>query len=901
MHCITIAPTMILASGTKLGPYEIQSPLGAGGMGEVYRARDMRLDRSVAIKVLSSHLSENADLRERFLREARSISSLNHPRICTLHDVGQQDGIDFLVMEFLEGESLAQRLQKSPLPLKEVLRVGVELSEALEVAHRAGIIHRDLKPGNVMLTKSGAKLMDFGLAKAAEGGLAQEAASAPLLSGAPTISGLSPLSPLTMAGAVVGTVQYMAPEQVEGRPADSRSDIFALGSTLYEAATGKRAFEGRSQISVANAILENNPEPVSSVNPIAPRSLDHVIARCLAKDPEQRWQAARDLGIELAYIAESGTNASAPFAVSQNRSARAIMPWLLCGLLLLALVVLAGWWSLSRGELSAEYFSTPFNFVARDLAVSPNGHTVAVVGFRSEAHKTGIFVYEVGAQNVRLLLDTEGSSFPFWSSDGQSLGFFADGKLRRIDLAGGPARTLCDAPSGRGGAWNKDGVIVFTPTGSLSTGLWRVSASGGTPVQITFPDASKGEDGHRWPVFLPDGQHYLYLIFNNTGRTDASGIEIGKLDSKESHFLVHTTSNAVYAAPGYLLYYRDKTLFAQRFAWKYNKLEGDAIALMSDLQYSARIERATFSATGGGLLLAQSRTGAAVSQLTWFDRSGKSLGTIGDPEQYGNVSISPDGKYLAIDETDTSSQNTDVWTIDIASGAKRRLTFDPSIDALPVMNPAGNDMVFLTNRNLHFEIFRKAINGSDEETPLLTGAPDKYPNDWSRDGKALLYNVVTDLWYRTFPDGATKPFLKSASAAFKNAHFSADGKWVAYASNESGRWEVYVTSFPDAKGKWQISNTGGEQPRWRADGKELFYLSSGAKIMVAPVRIGNNFQAGTPAMLFQADPRDLVATSEQLAYDVSRDGKEILVNTAIKSADTQPATVLLNWSEKLER
>jgi Tol biopolymer transport system component len=870
-------------------------------MGEVYRARDTRLGREVAVKILPEHLSSNPEFRERFDREAKAISALNHPHICTLYDVGHQDDLDYLVMEYVVGESLADRLHRGPLPLKETLKSAIEVCGALQTAHRAGIVHRDLKPGNIMLTKSGAKLMDFGLAKAAEAG-DPGSGSAPLLSAARTMTGPGAGSPLTTAGALVGTIQYMSPEQVEGKPADSRSDVFALGAVIYEMVTGKRAFDGKNQISVASAILEKEPEPVSRLNPVAPANLEHAIARCLAKEPERRWQSVQDLGIELSWVAEGGASSSqqATAAVARKPSS-ARMAWLLSGLLAALMVAGGLWWWQSQPKAASQYFAAPFNFPARDIAIAPNGHTVAVVGYRDQAHKTGIFLYELGSQITRLLPDTEGASFPFWSPDGQSLGFFADGKLKRLEIAGGPVQMLCEAGTGRGGTWNKDGVILFTPTGALATGLWRVSASGGTPVQITFPDRNKGEDGHRWPMFLPDGKHYLFHVFNNTGRKDAAGVVVGELDSKETHFVVRSSANGAYAAPGYLLFYRDKTLYAQRFNLKNFQLEGEPAAILNDLQFSPRIQRATLASIDSGVLLAQSRSGAAVSQLTWFDRTGKNLGSIGEQEQIGNASISPDGRWIAMDKTDVSSNNTDLWVSDIEGKGMKRLTFDPSIDALPVWNPASNELAFLTNRELLFAIYQKSTNGSEPEVLLLTGTPDKHPNDWSRDGKYLIFEQGTDLWYLTFADTSTKEFLKGGSSALKDAHFSPDGKWVAYSSNESGKWEVYVTSFPEAKGRWQISSGGGEQPRWRGDGRELYFLSLDGKMMATPATTGSNFSAGSPVALFQANPRELIATSEHMVYDVSKDGQRFLINTVVRSEDTQPMTVVLNWSAKLNK
>jgi eukaryotic-like serine/threonine-protein kinase len=490
---------MPLSSGVRLGPYEILDALGAGGMGEVYRARDTRLDRTVAIKILPEQLSSDPIRKQRFEREAKTISSLNHPHICTLHDVGSQDGISYLVMECVEGETLAKRLEKGPLPLEQVLKHGMQIADALDKAHRSGVVHRDLKPGNIMLTSTGAKLLDFGLAKPV---------AAPTI--AATLTAATQDSPVTAQGTIVGTFQYMSPEQVEGKELDARSDIFSLGVVLYEMLTGQRAFPGKSQLSVASAILEKEPAPISSVKPLTPANLEHAIRRCLAKDIEERWQMARDLAVELKWIADSGSQAAVPAARTEAHQTLTWLPWMLCGGLVAGLVAGAVWWRSSPPIEHTMYFSAPFSFPARDMAIAPNGHTVAVVGDRESGGKSTLWMYEVGASEAKSVANTDGANFPFWSPDGLSLGFFAEGKLKRLDIVGGQVQTLCDASSGRGGTWNSDGVILFTPSGRIGDVINRVSASGGTPQPIGELD-NRSESSHRWARFLPDGKHYLFM------------------------------------------------------------------------------------------------------------------------------------------------------------------------------------------------------------------------------------------------------------------------------------------------------------------------------------------------------------------------------------------------------
>ena len=886
---------MALTSGTKLGPYEIQSPLGAGGMGEVYRARDTRLDRVVAVKVLASHLSSSPELKQRMEREARAISSLNHPSICHLYDIGSQDGTDYLVMEFLEGETLAERLAKGALPLNEILKIGTAVAEALSVAHRQGIVHRDLKPGNIMLTKSGAKLMDFGLAKSAASGVPAGSSSAPLLSAARTMTQASPVSPLTTAGTMIGTIQYMSPEQIEGKEADARSDLFALGAVFYEMLTGARPFEGKSQISVASAILDKDPEPVSAVQPLTPPAFEHVVTACLAKNPDDRIQTAHDVVLQLKWIAQSGT--SSPKATDKRPTSRELLLWRIVAILALILIAFGLWWRGSKGTEPTTYFSAPLPFAARSVAIAPNGHTVAMVGHRETERNNSIWIYEPGAQEATSLANTDGATFPFWSPDGQWLGFFADGKLKKLNLSGGPVQTLCEASTGRGGTWNKDGVILFTPSGTLGVGISKILASGGTPTQVTVPDRKLSEDSNRWPTFLPDGIHYLYSAINLSGGKDLYSIYVGALNSNEKRLLVRAKGNAAYAAPGYLLFYRDRTLFAQHFDTKKFELTGEPAPILTDVQFFPRISQAVFATSSTGLLVAQRNADSGASQALWFDRKGQEIGLALNPAIMGNIMLSPNGRAVAADTTDSASQNTDIWTYDLETRSAKRLTFDPALDSLPIWSPDGSRIMFASNRDLKFDLYLKDANGAQEEKIIPQDGPDRFPTDWSRDGKYLIYSRGPDLWYLALPELRATQFLKAPST-LKSARFSPDGKWVAYSSNESGRWEIYVTSFPEAHGKWQVSNAGGDQPRWRGDGKELFYFSNDSKIMAVPVKTGANFDAGTPAALFQANPREMFATSELFSYDVSNDGQKFLINTQLKTEMT-PVSIVLNWSAKL--
>jgi hypothetical protein len=879
---------MPLFPGTHLGPYEITGPLGSGGMGEVYRARDMRLERTVAIKILPRELSNDPIRKHRFEREAKTISSLNHPHICVLHDVGSQDGIDYLVMECVVGDTLSNRLEKGPLPLDQVLRVGREIADALDKAHRSGVVHRDLKPGNIMLTSAGAKLLDFGLAKPAAA-----------LASAATLTAVRS-APATEEGTVVGTFQYMSPEQAEGKEVDGRSDIFSLGAVLYEMVTGKRAFEGKTQLSVASAILEREPSSITSIKPLTPPALDHAVKKCLAKIPDERWQSASDLASELRWITESAGQAAGTAFEGASGKTRKRATWLIAGALVGAAIVGAVRWPSSKPPEVTMYFSAPMPFPARDIAVAPNGHTIAVVAYLESARRDALWIYELGLPGARSIADTEGASYPFWSADGKFLAFFADGKLKKLEVSGGSAQTICDAPSGRGGTWNKDGVIVFTPDAALGGSMYRVLASGGTPTPISTPDRGRGEDSHRWPMFLPDGTHYLYMAANFSGQKGVDAIFVGALESSEKRFVVEASGNAAYAAPGYLIFYRDRNLLAQRFDLERFALTGEPTTILTEIQNLLPIKRAVFAVSDNGLLVAQTGSVVTLSQPIWFGRKGNQVGLVSKPAVYGNVSIARNGRSVAVNKTDAGSLNTDIWTYDLQRDSTKRLTFDTAFVAAPIWSPDSGRLVFFSNRQHGNDLYMKNTDGAQEEKIILHDDFDKFANDWSRDGKYILYTRGTDLWSVILPELKSSLFLKAPSVV-RNGQFSPDGKWVAYSSNETGKWEIYVTSFPDARGKWQVSTGGGEQPRWRGDGKELFYLSSDGKMMAAPVTIGASFDVRTPVALFQATPRQPISSRDQFVYDVSRDGQRFLILTQMKQPDSAPMSVVLNWTAKLNK
>ena len=876
---------MSLSAGARLGPYEIIGAIGAGGMGQVYKARDTRLDRQVAIKVLSPDLADEPG-RRRFEREAQTIAGLSHPHVCTLHDVGEHDGGIFLVMEHLEGETLARRIEKGPLPIEQSLTIGAQIADALAAAHRRGIIHRDLKPANVMLTKTGVKLLDFGIARLT--GRGEQAATGQMVS-APTQS-----APLTAHGVIVGTLQYMAPEQIEGKPAEVRADIWAAGAILYEMLSGRPPFEASSGPSLIAGILSSQPVPLTSAQPNAPLALQRLVTKCLSKDPEQRWQCAQDLAEQLRWISDSVGQAVAA-GRGMPSSWRTHAGWMVAGALAIAIAAGAALWS-PPADRQRMFFHASVPFAVNDVAVSPDGRLLAMVAYSAPANNYVLWIHEVGGTRTDPLVSTDGASYPFWSPDGKSLAFFADGKLKKTSLAGGQPQVLCDATNGRGGTWNKDGLILFTPD-AIGKGVFSVSSLGGTPAEVTSPDTAKLEQSHRWPAFLPDGKHFLYLAANFSGKSDTNAVYLAAIDSKERRRIDGTRGNAVYADPGYLVYMRDgKSLIAQRFDPQAAHLSGEPQTMSDEVLYLPAVDRAVFSLSGD-VLVTQTGKGASLSRPTWFDRNGQSRGTVGDAGRYNNVRIAPDGRRVVADQTDADGRNVDIWVHDMTRDAKSRLTFDAGLDQTPIWSPDGKRILYISNRQLGFDMYiRNAdASGSDEQFASLGTMVQVGVWDWSRDGRFVLVRKGGELWSLTPEDKKATPLIQ-ADYSVRNAQLSPDGQWIAYSSNQTGTSEVYVSSFPAIKGKWQVSVAGGREPKWRADGRELYYLSRDGRMMAVGITLGASFEAGSPVPLFQTHPRQPVSAGDVFSYDVTADGQRFLVITKEDEPRYAPLTVLLNWA-----
>ena len=890
---------MALPVGVKLGPYEIVCPLGAGGMGEVYRARDTRLERDVAVKVLLADLSTDPALKQRLEREAQAVSKLNHPHICTLYDIGHQNGMDFLVMELVEGETLEQRLTRGPLPPDQAIRHAAQIAEALATAHKLGFTHRDLKPANIMLTKSGAKLMDFGLAK-------QKATA----SFADALTEMTmDQSKLTHAGTIVGTLQYMAPEQLEGREADARTDIFALGELIYEMTTGKPAFSGKSRASLIAAILTAEPASIAQVKPMTPPALDRIVTKCLAKDPDERWQSASDLASELNWILDVGSHAGVPVsavAVSKG-SIRERMAWALAALALCAAGVL--------GTIHLRDTGKPVRVVRSSIppeegtsilvtgdnsgpaVLSPNGRALAFVASREDG-PASLWVREVTGLHARELAGTEGATFPFWSPDGRSLGFFAGGKLKTISIEGGTPAVLCDAPAGRGGTWGASGTIVFSP--QFQSTLSQVPASGGTPKPVTLMDASK-HDSHRWPYFLPDGRHFLYLaVTHDNDASSNDAVYVGSLDGKESHLVMNGMTNVSYAG-GRLLYMRDASLMAQSFDPATGALRGEGERLAEDVLVDGSIWKAAFDASTSGLL-AYTSGGLLTPRAEWYDRSGKRLDIIGEktPEALA-VRLSPDGGRLAV-----GGLLGDVWVHDLNRKVTTRLTFGPGPSFSPIWSPDGQWIAYEAKRLGKHNLYRKHANGTGQEELLLEGdGAQRLAYDWSPAGDPLLFGIgdfvsTGEIWaLPLLRDRKPAPLVKGAFFS-ANARFSPDGHWVSYSSTESGRTEVYVVPFGSGAGKWQVSNAGGTQAIWRRDGKELFYVNADSILVSVPVTLkAGGVEVGAAHPLFRVgNPMNNVGIYDP--YDVSRDGKRFVIVTIPQQA-SKPITLVMNWMADLKQ
>ena len=888
---------MQIQNGTRLGPYEIIAPLGAGGMGEVWKARDTRLNRSVAIKVLPAEFAANAQLKLRFEREARMISQLNHPHICTLYDVG--DG--YLVMELLEGESLADRLNKGPLPVDQVLRYGIEIAEALEKAHKAGVVHRDLKPGNIMITKAGAKLLDFGLAKPAS----------PVWTGA--ADGLTERKTLTEEGTIIGTVQYMAPEQLEGKEADARTDIFSFGAVMYEMITGRRAFDGKTKTSLIAAIIDRDPPPIATLQPLAPAALDRMVRTCLAKDADDRWQTAHDVVLELRGIGES----SAGLFHERRSSARIHALWLVACIVVAALAVFGAraWMRPARGAAptirasmlppphatfssigtlagGGASMSTGSGGVIGSFAISPDGAAVTFTAVDADG-RTLLWIRRLAGLTAAPLRDTDGASYPFFSADGKFVAFFADAKLKKMTVDGGVPQVVCDAARPRGGSWSRNGTILFTPTSRDP--IYRVDPNG-TSRPLT--KLSGGEFTHRWPSFLPDGEHFLYMAETPKGGVTSYAVYATSIDRPDERKFLLSAASQAYYSEGYLLFSRDKVVFAQRFDPDRLQLSGEPVPIADDVQYVQATAQAIFAVSGNGVLAYQSGAAEASTRMAWIDRNGKQLATVGNPGNYGNFRLSPDGTKVAMSAIDPRQGSEDIWIYDLSRDVMSRVTFGPTWNSFPMWSADGREVFFRTARTGPVDIYRKSFDGTGIERPVLHSDPIKFTGDSSPDGRWFVYYALDprkqtkfDIRVVSLADGRDEPFLQTQFNEGEPS-FSPDGRWLAYVSDETGRNEVYLTTFPASSRKVQVSTGGGSAPRWRRDGKELYFLSS--DLTLQAVGIGPDARTSAPKPLFK-----IRASGAGTLYDATADGQKFLVGVAATETSTATISLVVNWASEL--
>jgi len=906
---------MMLAPGARLGPYEIVSALGAGGMGEVYRARDTRLNRTVALKLLPSELRDRPDRRQRFDLEARAISSLQHPHICALFDVGEQDGAAFFVMEHLEGETLDDRLIRGPLPAKEILLYASQIADALDHAHRAHVVHRDLKPSNVMLTSSGAKLLDFGLARSRA---VEVSASTPTVTVQP--------ERLTSEGTILGTFQYMAPEQLEGKDADARTDLFALGTVIYEMATGRRAFEGKSQASLIAAILTTQPVAISAMRPEAelPPALDHVVERCLEKHPDDRWQTARDVRKELDWIAgTSGTRSRGRSVPARARRRREILAWTVAAI---AVVVAAAslLWKNSPppAELRKFIIALPPGTtvgIGRDftsLAVSPDGRQLVFVAVTEGRRQ--LWIQSFDDTTPRRLDNTDDGVSPFWSPNSQFIGFVArgEGTLKKIEPAGGPARLICTADSSSLPVWTSDNYILFSES---RKGISRVFAEGGKATPVTQVDKGQRELNHYWPSPLPDGRHFLYTATNlgPNGQRATPIVYVASIDPNEPRKeITRKHSRMVYERSGRVLYVQEATLFAQAFDLENLQLAGEAVRVAQDLDYYRSTGLAGFSVSDAGVLAHHG--GAGPVELVWFDRRGNRIGTLGDPQQVGSLRISPDGQQVAVEVVDPKLGTADIELHDLAGvGGRRKFTTDVNDEGSPVWSPDGRTILFRSDRgtgaDAAMDFFKKGLDGTDEISVFIKTGPQTN-EDWTRTGGIVVYTEPTRgtgtgrdillLSTDSVPWKELRPFV-NAPKDQTEPRFSPNGKWIAYASEETGAFQVHVKPLQEGESMQVVSKEGGVAPRWRADGTELFYLSGdGQTVMSVPTRFGTTettLTLGPPSRLFSLGATTRFRTvGGNRIYDVTHDGQRFLIAVAGESASSR-ITVTLNWTAALAR
>jgi serine/threonine protein kinase/Tol biopolymer transport system component len=862
-----------------MGPYEILAPIGAGGMGEVYKARDTRLDRIVALKTSAEQFTE------RFEREARSVAALNHPNICTIHDVGP----DYLVMEFIEGPTLAERIAQGRVPLDEAIPLARQIAEALEAAHEKGIVHRDLKPANIKLTPEGTvKVLDFGLAKAFDTQAGVSVANSPTLT-----------MGMTSAGMILGTAGYMSPEQAKGRVVDKRADIWSFGVVLMEMLGGRTLYEGETVAETLASVIKD--EPSWAVLPAdTPPAIRGLLRRCLEKDPKLRL---RDIGEARILLAnpDAATPTEAPATAASTPAPsprRAWLPWSLAAALLIVATAL-GWLAYhhvtEQPQVARLYLLPPekTTFAQRSFpTLSPDGRKLTFVA--GSGTDTQLWVRDLDSLVARPLPGASGANDPFWSPDSRTIGFFSEGKLRKIDTAGGPAQALCNAPNGRGGAWNREGVILFTP-GSTAA-IFRVSSAGGQPVQVTTIEPSKGERSHRFPAFLPDGRHFLFLSRGDRG--DIVRINLGDLESKEHKQLFVTESHAVYVPPGLILYIKENTLLALPFDSTRLQATGEPFPIVQPADLDRANNKGGFTVSQTGVLAYFGSESGRRHQLKWFDSTGKELGVVG-PASSGAARLSPDGETVAIDPVDRGTSRKIIWLLGLARGANTRFTFGDASTAYPVWSPDGSRVAYTSYKDGQVSIMAKPANGAAGEETLYTSKGLWTLADWSRDGRYLIVNQTNG--YQALEGIGTIDLqgerkLTPYNPVGFSPRISPDGRWMMYVSNESGRPEVFVQNFPTPTMKFQISTAGSYHGLWSHDGRQIFYIALDRKMMAVDVKTGDNFEAGNPRALFQTRTAEMFDT-----FSTSPDDRRFLIPAPPDDVLNLPLTVVLNWPEALRK
>jgi serine/threonine protein kinase len=897
---------MRLTPSDRLGPYEILDRIGAGGMGEVYKARDTRLNRVVALKILPAGVADDADLGRRFQREAQTVAALNHPNICVVHDVGHDSGVSYFVMEYLEGETLAARLARGALPIQQALQHAIAIADALDRAHRAGIVHRDVKPSNIVLIARGPKLLDFGLAKVA-----------PSFPGRGAVETMTAGADLTRQGTVLGTLQYMAPEQIEGLDADARTDIFAFGAVLYEMVTGAKAFIGRSQTSLMAAILEHDPTPMSARLPMTPPTLERIVSTCLAKVPDDRWQSARDVRLQLDAIAAAPMTSGATTPSHKRRERIAWTVAAVSALTLAAMILVS--YRTSPGDSPVLEFTVPapdnsFSRMPLDpfTTISPDGRHIAFT-VRTEDDRGQLWVRSLDSLLARALPGTELAYIPFWSPDSREIGFFTtDGQLKAVGFAGGPVRVLHAVAAPLGGTWNQDGVILFsTATTSEYTdqnirvpGLHRVSAAGGPSTPLDISAASASDSGSRvarygaregWPHFLPDGRHFLFL------ERDSMTIHVGSLESPSSTPLLPADSQAIFAAPGYLLFVREGTLLGQEFDARRLELRGEAFRVAENVRSDASLGGGVFSSSEAGTLAYSVGLYDGPSRHMWFDRARQVSRTADLPPGIYQPRLSPDGRRVAQVQR-VPGGLSDIWIMDLARGSSGRLTSGAAAEVSPVWSPDGAHLVYAANPTGVFDLYRIAVSGSGGETAVHQSSRDKRPGDWSRDNRFIAfvqYDPATrwDIFVLDAIDGGEPSPIVNTPGSEVGPRFSPDSAWVAYQSNRTGRWEVFVQRFPSGD-PLMVSVNGGVNPFWRHDGRELYYISPDNWLMAVNIETNGGVHAGVPVQLFEL-PERACPTPACVSADITRDGR-FFVRTADYAPET-PMRVLTNWPSALNR